>query len=80
MRTRNEDAAQSSAALTLRLPAELHEQLSLYSVFTRRSINEIATEVLNDWLSSTGRRELVDLIAERGLHTHAETLEKLKHD
>ena len=69
-----------TTAMTIRLPVELHEQLRTYSFFSRRAINEIATQLLDDWMATKGREELVQLIAQQGMREHHATLEKLKDD
>jgi hypothetical protein len=69
----------AAAALTVRLPADLHEQVRLYSLFSRRSINDLVTTLLGEWMQEKGHDELIDLMAARGLVEHRTTLNELRN-
>ena len=65
-------------ALTLRLPPDVHDQLRSYSFFTRRSANELITDLLRDYLAGKGRDELMTAMRDHGMSTHREALDKLR--
>ena len=73
-----ETEVRKAQALTLRLPPDVHDQLRAYSFFTRRSANELVTDLLRDFLAGAGRVELMSAMREQGMATHREALDKLR--
>jgi hypothetical protein len=63
--------------LTIRLPAELHEELRTYKFFTGRSINEVAVELIRDFLDGPGREEIARGMTERARTMYNVALDKL---
>jgi hypothetical protein len=64
-------------AFTLRLPPDVHDQLRAYTFFTRRSANELVTDLLRDYLAGVGRAEQMTAMRQQGMATHREALDKL---
>lgn len=64
-------------ALTLRLPPDVHDQLRTFAFYTRRSVNELMTELAREFLTGRGRDELMAAVADRGRAEHREALDKL---
>jgi hypothetical protein len=63
--------------LTVRLPAELHDELRTYKFFTKRSINDLVVELIHDFLSGPGRKEIEHGMTEQAKARYGEALEKL---
>lgn len=51
-------------AITLRLPVELHRAMRHYTIEARKSMNELITEVLQDWWSSQPGRVAYERLAQ----------------
>lgn len=63
--------------LTVRLPAELHEELRTYKFFTGRSINDVAVQLIRDFLAGPGREEIAQGMTERAEKMYGVALDKL---
>lgn len=63
--------------LTVRLPADLHEQLRAYKYFTGRPINDLAVELIRGYLAGPGREEIRHGMTERAKGMYGEALAKL---
>jgi len=63
--------------LTIRLPAELHEELRTYKYFADRSINDVVVELIRDFMNGAGRKEIARGMTERARSMYGEALEKL---
>ncbi len=63
--------------LTVRLPAELHEELRAYKFFTNRPINEVVVQLIRDFLSGPGREEIARGMTARTKTMYGEALDKL---
>lgn len=63
--------------LTVRLPSDLHEQLRAYKYFTGRSINDLAVDLIREFLAGPGREEISRGMTERAKGMYGEALDKL---
>jgi hypothetical protein len=63
--------------LTVRIPADLHQQLRAWKYFTGRSINELATELLSGYLAGGGRKEISKAMTDATKSQYADALRKL---
>ena len=63
--------------LTVRLPAELHDELRTYKFFTGRSINDVAVELIRDFLNGQGREEIARGMTARTREMYGVALDKL---
>lgn len=57
--------------VTLRLPTDVHNQLRAVSFFTGRSVNDIALDLITDFLATEGRQALKE-----GVHAITKTVER----
>lgn len=64
-------------AFLLRLDPDLHEALRGLAHITRRSMNDIAGQALQEYLVGTGRREFVEASANRTQEDFEVLLDKL---
>ena len=65
------------AVLTIRLPSDLHEQLRAYKFFAGRSINDLAVDLIREFLEGPGREEISRGMTERAKEMYGEALDKL---
>ena len=63
--------------LLLRLPAEDHAALRNLAFFTDRSMNEIVTTLLHEFLATQGRRAHLEAVVESGREEMRDLLDKL---
>lgn len=63
--------------LTVRLPAELHEELRTYKLFANRPINDVVVSLIEDFLAGPGREEITRGMAERVKSRYGGALDKL---
>jgi len=64
--------------LTVRLPADLHEQLREYKLFARKaSINDVVVNLIRDFLAGPGRTEIEQGMTDRARKTYGVALDKL---
>ena len=63
--------------LTVRLPAELHEQLRAYKFFTHEPINELVVRLIAEYLAGPGREEIEKGMTERAKEMYGIALDKL---
>lgn len=64
-------------AFLTRLPTEEHEALRNLAHFTRRSMNEIVTEAVRQYLATEGRRQHLAAVVESGRDDMRVLLDKL---
>ena len=76
--TNNQGQREDRQVLTIRVPPELHERLRTYKFFTRKSINEVAVQLLTEYLDGPGADEIVAASTERAQSDYAVALDKLK--
>jgi len=63
--------------LTVRLPAELHEELRTYKLFANRSINDVVVGLIQDFLAGPGREEIARGMTARAKSMYGVALDKL---
>jgi NRPS condensation-like uncharacterized protein len=68
---------QEIQALTLRIPKEMHEGIRVLSFATGRSINDIATHALANYLADEGHRDAVQGFVKRAQQQYRVALDKL---
>jgi hypothetical protein len=69
---------EGQVALTVRLPAEVHEALRTVAFASGGSLNDVVLRAVGDFLSDKGRREAVDAMATRVREQYRVALDKLK--
>lgn len=67
-----------SVALTVRLPAEVHEALRTVAFARGGSLNDVVLRAVGDFLADKGRRQAVDAMASRVREQYRVALDKLK--
>ena len=65
-------------AMTVRLPAEVHEALRTVAFAGGTSLNDVVLRAIADHLADKGRREAVDTMATRVREQYRVALHKLK--
>lgn len=65
-------------AMTVRLPAEVHEALRAVAFARGGSLNDAVLRAVGDFLADKGRREAVDAMAARVREQYRVALDKLK--
>ena len=70
--------AQGHIAMTVRLPAEVHEALRTVAFAGGGSLNDVVLRAVGDFLAGKGRREAVDAMATRVREQYRVALDKLK--
>jgi hypothetical protein len=63
--------------LTVRLPADLHEELRAYKFFANRPINDVVVQLIRDFLSGPGGQEIARGMTARAKSVYGEALDKL---
>jgi predicted DNA-binding protein len=63
--------------MPLRLPPELHQDLRMLALFTGRSVNEIVTGLVSDYMAGEGRILIERGMTERAKGNYREALAKL---
>ena len=63
--------------LTVRLPAELHEELRTYKLFANRPINDVVVGLIRDFLAGPGREEIARGMTARAKSMYGVALDKL---
>lgn len=63
--------------LTVRIPAEMHEELRTYKLFANRPINDVVVELIRDFLNGPGREEIARGMTERAKSMYGVALDKL---
>ncbi len=76
-KTRKTTEANDRNVLTVRIPAELHEELRTYGFFTHRSINETVVHLIQDFLAGPGREEIAQGMTDRAKSMYGVALDKL---
>lgn len=76
--TRTNSTEQKRQAVTLRLDHDLHEALRTYTFHTRRSANDLLTQLLREYLAGDGRDELRSAVVRDTQERHQVALDKLK--
>ena len=74
----SKDRTQEQIAMTVRLPAEIHEALRTVAFAGGTSINDVVVRAIGDFLADKGRREAVDAMATRVRQQYRVALDKLK--
>ncbi len=74
----SKDRTQEQIAMTVRLPAEVHEALRTVAFAGGTSINDVVVRAIGDFLADKGRREAVDAMATRVRQQYRVALDKLK--
>jgi len=72
------EAATPRGVLTVRLPAELHEELRAYKLYANRPINDVVVELIRDFLDGPGREEIARGMTERAKSMYGVALDKLE--
>jgi predicted transcriptional regulator len=76
-RTRK-DETQGQVAMTVRLPAEVHEALRAVAFANGGSLNDVVLRAIADFLTHKGRRDAVEAMATRVREQYRVALDKLK--
>jgi hypothetical protein len=63
--------------IPVRLPTEMHQELKLLALFTRRSVNDIITELVRAHLAGPGREAIEAGMTTRAVTTYKDALDKL---
>jgi hypothetical protein len=63
--------------LTVRVPADLHEELRTYGFFTKRSINDVVVNLIRDFLAGPGREEIAQGMTDRAKKMYGKALDEL---
>lgn len=77
-RATRRDENQGQVAMTVRLPAEVHEALRAVAFAGGGSLNDLVLRAVGDFLLDKGRRETVDAMAARVREQYRVALDKLK--
>lgn len=64
-------------ALTVRVPADVHEALKTLSMATNRHVNDIVLVAVRDYLAGEGHREAVEIFMHEAVENYKVALEKL---
>lgn len=70
-------ANENRDTIIVRLPADLHDELRTYKVFTRKSINEVVVTLIRDFFDGPGREEIARAMTERAKSKYGVALDKL---
>lgn len=76
--TAHESDAQTTTALTVRLPVEIADALKNYAFLTSTSGNEVIKKALIEYLKTHGRPEVMRSAFERVVEQHRIALDKMK--
>lgn len=63
--------------LTVRLPAELHDDLRAYKLFAGESINDLVVRLISEFLAGPGREQIARGMTERARLRYGAALDKL---
>jgi hypothetical protein len=63
--------------IPVRLPADTHQELKLLALFTGRSVNDIITELVSEYLAGPGREAIEHGMTARAATNYKEALDKL---
>lgn len=63
--------------MPVRLPPDMHQDLRMLALFTGRSVNEIITSLIGDYLAGPGREEIARGMTARAQATYKDALDKL---
>jgi hypothetical protein len=63
--------------LTVRLPADLHDELRTYKFFTNRPINDVVVDLIRQFLDGPGREEIAAGMTTRAKDMYGVALDKL---
>jgi predicted DNA-binding protein len=69
---------QETKAYALRLPAPVYNRVKNLSFFTERSMNEIITAAVTDYLDRVGDQDQLDAVSERMRTEYRTVLDKLR--
>lgn len=72
-----EREAVERGVLTVRLPAELHEELRTYKLYANRPINDVVVGLIREFLDGPGREEIARGMTERAKSMYGVALDKL---
>jgi hypothetical protein len=64
-------------AMPVRLPPDMHQDLRMLALFTGRSVNEIITGLVGDYLAGPGRELIEQGMTSRAKATYKDALDKL---
>jgi hypothetical protein len=78
MSTTTDSAAQTTTALTVRLPIEVADALKNYAFLTSTSGNEVIKKAVIEYLKIHGRPEVMRSAFERVVEQHRVALDKMK--
>jgi hypothetical protein len=70
-------ANESRDAITVRLPADLHDDLRTYKAFTRKTVNDVVVTLIRDFFDGPGREEIARAMTERAKSRYGAALDKL---
>jgi hypothetical protein len=78
MEGRKQTEVTKREVLTVRLPADLHQELREYKLFARKaSINDVVVDLIRDFLAGPGRREIEQGMTDRARTMYGVALDKL---
>lgn len=63
--------------LTVRLPADLHDELRTYKFFANRPINDVVVDLIRQFLDGPGREEIAAGMTTRAKDMYGVALDKL---
>lgn len=63
--------------LTIRIPAELHDELRAYKLFAKKPINDVVVGLISDFLAGPGRMEIEQGMTDRAKAMYGVALDKL---
>jgi hypothetical protein len=75
--TRKTAEVSERSVITVRIPADLHEELRAYGFFTHRSINDVVVQLIRDFLAGPGRKEIAAGMTDRAKAMYGSALDKL---
>jgi hypothetical protein len=64
-------------AMPVRLPPDMHQDLRMLALFTGRSVNDIITGLVGDYLAGPGRELIERGMTARAQATYKDALDKL---
>jgi predicted DNA-binding protein len=77
MRTTTGASGAERKAMPVRLPPDMHQDLRMLALFTGRSVNEIITGLIGDYLAGPGREEIERGMTARAKADYKDALDKL---
>ena len=78
MEDRKQAEVTKREVLTVRLPADLHQELRAYKLFAHKaSINDVVVDLIRDFLAGRGRQEIEQGMTDRAKAMYGVALDKL---